>query len=497
MLSVAGGVLGLLLAMWGLDALLAALPAGVPQLLLTNIRLDSRVIAFTLGVSVLTGLLFGLAPALQVSKTDLNESLKEGGRSGSGDTRHYVRNTLVVAEVAVSLLLLVGAGLLIKSFMKLKDSDIGFNPERVLTASVSLPEKRYAENAKIENFYTSLLRRVQAMPGVEAAGLTVGLPMNGGIESGITVEGKEEQDNNNVTVAVNLSVSPDYFRAMEIPLVEGRHFTEQDREGSPYVAIVDEMLAQKFFPGESALGKRLHYGGVVNNNSPWMQIVGVAKHVKHYGPDETGRVEMYRPYTQMPFGPPPAGQPQGPPPNLPRGMLIVVKTAGDPEALTPALRAAVLEQDRDLPIAFVRTMDSIVAQQIGAQKFATWLLGVFAAVALLLAALGIYGVMAYSVTQRTHEIGVRMALGADRRDVLKLIVGQGMLLTLVGVAVGLLGAFLVMRYVMASLLYGVTASDPLTYGGVALLLAGVALLSCLIPARKATKVDPMVALRYE
>jgi putative ABC transport system permease protein len=300
-------------------------------------------------------------------------------------------------------------------------------------------------------------------------------------------------------VALNLAVSPDYFRTMEIPLVAGRHFTEQDREGSPYVAVVDEMLAQKFFPGESALGKRIRYGGGPATGMPWMQIVGVVKHVKHYGPDETARVEMYRPYTQLPFGPPPPGQqqPQGPPPTLPRNMAIVIRTSGDPEALTPALRAAVLEQDRDLPIAFVRTLDSIVAQQIGPQKFATWLLGVFAATALLLAALGIYGVMAYSVTQRTHEIGVRMALGAGRGDVLKMIVGQGMRLTLVGVALGLVGAFVVMRYGVESLLYGVTASDPLTYGGVALLLAAVALLSCLIPARKATKVDPMVALRYE
>ncbi len=496
MLSVAGGALGLLLAMWGLDALLAALPEGVPQLLLTNIRLDTRVVAFTLGISVVTGLLFGLAPAIQVSKTDLNESLKEGGRSGAGGTRQYVRNFLVVTEVAVSLLLLVGAGLLIKSFVNLKDSDIGFNPERVLTASVSLPEKRYAENAKIENFYGSLVRRVQSIPGVEAAGLTAGLPMNGGIESGITVEGKEVQDINETVVAVQLAVSPDYFRTMEIRLIEGRHFTEQDREGSPYVVMIDEMLAQKFFPGESPLGKRLHYGGAVNNNAPWMQIVGVVKHVKHYGPDEEGRVEIYRPYTQMPFAPQAPGG-HAPPPVLPRNMAIAVKTSGDPEALTPALRAAVLEQDRDLPIAFVSTMDRIVAQSIGPQKFATWLLGVFAATALLLAALGIYGVMAYSVTQRTHEIGVRMALGADRRDVLKLIVGQGMKLTLVGVVIGLIGAFVVMRYGVKSLLYGVTASDPLTYGGVALLLAGVALLSCLIPARKATKVDPMVALRYE
>jgi putative ABC transport system permease protein len=495
MLALAGGALGLLLAMWGLDALLATLPDGIPQLLLTNIRLDWFVVLAMLAVSVVTGLLFGLAPAVQISKTDLNESLKEGGRSGSGGTHHYVRNTLVVAEVAVSILLLVCAGLLVKSFLKLKDSDIGFNPENVLTASVSLPERRYAENPKIENFYRSLLQRVQSRAGVESAGLTVGLPMNGGIESSITVEGREVHDLNETVVAVNLAVSPEYLRTMQIPLVAGRHFTEQDREGAPYVAIVDEMLAEKFFPGESAIGKRLHYGPAIAQ-APWMEIVGVVKHVKHYGPNETARVEMYRPYMQMPFGPLPPGQ-TGPPPTLPRGMTIAVRTAGDPEAITPALRQAVLEQDRDLPIAFVRTMDAIVAQQIGPQKFATWLLGVFAAVALLLAALGIYGVISYSVTQRTHEIGVRMALGADRGDVLKMIVGQGMRLTLVGVALGLGGAFLLMRYGVSSLLYGVTASDPLTYGGVACLLAGVALVSCLLPARRATKVDPMVALRYE
>jgi putative ABC transport system permease protein len=496
MLSLAGGALGLLLATWGLDALLALMPTGVPQLLLTNIKLDSTVVAFTAGVSALTGLLFGLAPALQISKTDLNESLKEGGRSGSGGTRQYVRNTLVVAEVAISLLLLVGAGLLVKSFLNLKESDLGFNPERVLTARVALPEKRYPDSQKIENFFNALLARVRQLPGVESAGLTVGIPMNGGIESSITVEGKEVTDIRETVVAVNLAVSADYFKTMQIPLVAGRYFTEQDRGDAPFVAVIDDMMAARFFPNESPLGKRIRYGTAsAPAGMPWMQIVGVVKHVKHYGPNEDGRVEIYRPFTQLPFMPPPAGQ-TGPPPTIPRGPILVVRTTGEPTAMTASIRNAVFEIDRDQPIAFVRSMDEIVQQTIGPQRFATWLLAAFSATALLLAALGIYGVMAYSVTQRTHEIGVRMALGADRRDVLRLIVGQGMKLTVIGVALGLVGAFAATR-LMSTLLYGVSAKDPAIYGGVAALLAGVALFSCLLPARRATRVDPMVALRYE
>ncbi|MFL6231339.1 MAG: ABC transporter permease [Pyrinomonadaceae bacterium] len=500
LLSLAGGLLGLLLAMWGVDLLLASVGNSVPTVLLSNVKLDARVVGFTLVASVLTGLLFGLAPALQSSKSNLNESLKEGGRSGSeGGTRQRVRSVLVVAEIALSLLLLVGAGLLVKSFLNLRQADIGFKPEGVLTMRVALPEAGYKENARIENFYRALLQRAGSLPGVESAALTVGLPMNGGIESGVTVEGHEVSDIKDVTVAVNLTVSPDYFKTMDVPLVTGRYFTDQDREGAPRVAIIDEMMAEKFFANESPLGKRIRMGGVPQNGMPpppWMQIVGVVKHVRHYGATETARVEIYRPYFQLPI---PVDSPlaRGQPVTFQRGMNLVVRSASpNPSALTGAVREAVRQIDPEVPLSFIQPMTAVVDATITPQKFATWMLGLFAASALLLAALGIYGVMAYSVTQRTHEIGIRMALGAERRDVLRMIVGQGMRLTLAGVGVGLVGAFVATR-ALSSLLFGVKAFDPVTFGGVAVLLSGVALLSCLLPARRATKVDPMIALRYE
>jgi putative ABC transport system permease protein len=500
LLSLAGGGLGLLLAMWGVDLLLAAVGNSVPNILLANVKLDGRVVGFTLIASVVTGLLFGLAPALQISKSNLNEALKEGGRSGSeGGARQRVRSFLVVAEIALSLLLLVGAGLLVKSFMNLTRADLGFDPDNVLTMRVALPEARYKENAQIENFYRALMQRVQNLPGVESAGFTIGLPMNGGIESGVTVEGHEVTNIKDITVAVNLAISPEYFRTMNIPLVSGRYFTDQDREGAPRVAVIDEMLAAKFFPNESALGKRIRLGGGAPQNGmpppPWMEIVGVVKHVRYYGANETARVELYRPFYQLPI---PVDSPlaQGQPVTFPRNVSLAVRSASNPSALTNSVREAVHEIDRDQPVSFVQPMNDLVAATISPQKFSTWMLGLFAASALLLAALGIYGVMAYSVTQRTHEIGIRMALGAERKDVLRMIVGHGMKLTLVGVGCGLLGAFAATRS-LSSLLFGVNATDPLTYGGVAVLLSVVALLSCLLPARRATRVDPMIALRYE
>jgi len=484
-LSVMGGLLGLLFAMWGIDALLAVIPDNVPRLLVMGIGLDARVLAFTLGVSVLTGLLFGLAPALQASKSNLNESLKDGGRSGSaGASRQRVRNLLVISEVALSLLLLVSAGLLIKSFNRLQQTELGFDPENVLTLRVPLPETRYKENAVVENFWADLLRRVRSLPGVESAGLTRGLPMNGGIESGVMIEGQETTDPKDATVAVNLYAEAGYFRTMNIQLLNGRFITDQDTKDSPLVAMVDEMFVTRFFPNADPIGKRLRIGG---DRAPLRNIVGVFKHVKHYGPDEEGRIEVYTPFSQVPQEFFAASN---------RSLWLAVKTKGDPTSLAPAIRNEVLQIDKDQPISNVDTMENIVAASVAPQKFATWLLGIFAASALLLAAIGIYGVMAYSVTQRTHEIGIRMALGAGRGDVLKMVVMQGMKLALYGVGLGLLGAFALTR-LMSSLLFGVSATDPLTYGGVAILLAGVALFACLIPARKATKVDPMIALRYE
>ncbi|HYX43290.1 MAG TPA: ABC transporter permease [Pyrinomonadaceae bacterium] len=490
LLALTGGALGLLFAMWGVDALRAVIPDEVPRLLVASIGLDTRVLLFTLAVSVVTGVLFGLAPAIQISKANLNEALKEGGRSATGGAhRNYVRSLLVVSEVALSLLLLVGAGLLMKSFLNLQRADIGFNPDHVLTLRISLPDARYTENAQIENFYRALLERVAHLPGVESAGLTRGLPMSGGIESGITIEGHEVTDRQDIIVAVNLTVTPDYFRAMEIPLIKGRYFTEQDKTDAPPVVLIDEMLATRYFANTDPIGKRIRLGGP-DANFPWMQVVGVVKHVKHYGPDEEGRVEIYRPYFQL------LNMPNVPGARLNNSMVLAVRTTNEPTSLTGAIRNAVLEIDKDQPISQVQTMTQIVASAVSSQKFATWLLAIFAAVALLLAALGLYGVMAYSVTQRTHEIGIRIALGAAQRDVLQLIVWHGMRLTFIGVALGLVGSFVVTR-LMKSLLYGVSAADPFTYGGVAVLLALVALVACLIPARRATKVDPMVALRYE
>jgi putative ABC transport system permease protein len=331
LLSVMGGALGLLFAMWGIDALLAVLPDNVPRLLVMGIGLDARVLAFTLGVSVLTGLLFGLAPALQASKSNLNESLKDGGRSGSaGASRQRVRNLLVVSEVALSLLLLVSAGLLIKSFMRLQETELGFDPENVLTLRVPLPEARYKEYAQVDNFWDELLRRVRALPGVESAGLTRGLPMNGGIESGVMVEGQETTNPKDATVAVNLYAEPGYFRTMNIKLLRGRFLSEQDTKDAPLAVMVDEMFVARFFPNADPLGKRLRIGG---DRAPLRNIVGVFKHIKHYGPDEEGRVEIYTPYKQVAAESFAAAN---------RSLWLAVKTTGDPTSLAPLIRNEVL-----------------------------------------------------------------------------------------------------------------------------------------------------------
>jgi putative ABC transport system permease protein len=480
LLSMVGGAGGLLMALWGVDLLKALAPGDIPRL--SEIRLDVRVVGFTMLVSLLTGLLFGLAPALRLSKPDLQESLKDGARGASeGFRRQRMRNILVVAEVALSLVLLIGAGLMIRSFIQVQKINPGFNPERVLTMRVSLPQAKYMEPQAQRAFFRQLQSRVAALPGVESAGLVNFLPLSHtGNMMSFAIEGQGN-------IGPNLQfrmISPDYFRTLGLPLSRGRGLTEQDREGSPPVAVINETLARTFFRGEDPLGKRIRLGSV-DSPFPWLTVVGIVGDLKHYGLDDETRPELYISYQQPP---------------LPRfnvaSLFLAVRSTAEATALAAAVRKEVYALDKDQPVADVRTMEQRLYESVAPRRFNMFLLSIFAALAGLLAAVGIYGVMSYSVTQRTHEIGIRIALGAQTSDVIKMIIRQGMTLALIGVALGLAAAFALTR-VMTSLLYGVTATDTLTFAAVSLLLAGIALLACLIPAKRATRVDPMVALRYE
>ncbi|HYY56574.1 MAG TPA: ABC transporter permease [Pyrinomonadaceae bacterium] len=481
LLSLAGGAGGLLLALWGVDLLVALAPVDIPRL--SEVRLDGRVLGFTLLVSLLTGGLFGLAPALRLSKPDLQESLKDGARgAGEGFRRQRMRNLLVVSEVALSLVLLIGAGLMIRSFLQVQKISPGFNPDRVLTMRLSLPQSKYAEAKQQRAFFEQLTARVSALPGVESVGAVNFLPMSkSGNMWSFAIEGRGNAVGPNLHFRM---ISPDYFRTLSIPLDRGRQFTEQDREGAPPVAVINETMARTFFPGEDPLGKRIKLASMTSP-FPWLAVVGVVGDVKHYGLDEETKPELYVSYLQ---------------PLLPNfnvsSLFLAVRTTAEPAGLAAAVRREVAVLDKDQPVADIKTMEERLSESVAPRRFNMLLLAIFAALALILAAVGIYGVMSYSVTQRTHEIGVRMALGAQGSDVLRLVVGQGMILALAGVALGLLGAFALTR-VMKTLLFNVSASDPLTFAGVAFVLSAVALLACLIPARRATRVDPMEALRYE
>jgi putative ABC transport system permease protein len=478
LLSVMGGTLGLLLALWGLDLLVAVMPADLPRL--KEIGLDARVLSFTALVSVLTGVIFGLAPALQSSKLDLNETLKEGGRGGSeGIRRNRVRSVLVVSQIALSLVLLVGAGLLIRSFRQLQDINPGFDPHRVLTATVALPDAKYHEDSQIAAFFQQALQRAAAVPGVDVVGAVSPLPLSGDMAQNLlTVEGHPPLDPGEKLVTNSRVVSADYFRAMGIPLIKGRTLTERDTKDAPRVVVINETLARKYFPGEEALGKRIEVTLADNNMA---EIVGIVGDVKHVTLEKESGPESYFSYQQIPNS----------------YMTLVARSQSDnPASLAPGLRQAVEQVDKDQPLSDVRTMEQLLAASLARRRFNMLLLGLFSALALALAAVGIFGVMNYSVTQRTHEIGIRMALGAQSSDVLRMVVGQGMTLALIGVAIGLVAAFALTR-LMSSLLYGVTPTDPLTYFAVALTLSAVALLASFIPARRATRVDPIEALRYE
>ncbi|MFY9609352.1 MAG: ABC transporter permease [Blastocatellia bacterium] len=475
LLSLAGGALGLLLARWGVKLIVAISPNSIPRS--REINLDFRVLAFTIGVSLLTGIIFGLVPALQSSKPDLNETLKDAGRGSTGG-RHLFRSGLVVSEVALTLVLLISAGLMIVSFYRLQQVDPGFNHERLLTFSVSLPSKKYPEDPQRISFYEQLAEKLRRLPGVQTVGLSSGLPLgNNGWQTSFRVDGQPEPEPGKTPLTEAVIASPEYFQAMGLIVLSGRNFSEQDVKDAPRVTLIDEEFARRYWPGEEAVGKRIRTGG----DGPPVTVVGVVRRVKMDGlNDDSNRVQSYYPFRQLPRG----------------GMIVVVKTATDSMSLVSGVREQVLAIDPDQPVFNVNTMEQLRSDSIAPDRLNLMLLASFAAVALILAGVGIYGVMAYSVTQRTHEIGIRMALGARPSDVLGMVIRQGMKLAVIGLAIGLAGAWIATR-AMASLLFGVSATDPLTFAAISVFFFGVALGACFVPARRATRVDPMIALRYE
>ncbi|HZS04926.1 MAG TPA: ABC transporter permease [Blastocatellia bacterium] len=480
LLSLAGGGVGLLLAAWGADLLMAFKPP-MQMPIEIDLRTDWRVLGFTFGISLLTGILFGLAPALAASKPDLVAALKEGeGMAGHGRTR--LRGAFVVAQVALSLLLLVGAGLFLRSLGNASAIDPGFDPDNLLAMTMDLQLQGY-DRARGKNFSRQLLDRVRAVPGVEAATLAEYLPLNlDGARRGITIEGYTPRPGESTEVG-SVTVAPGYFETLRLPVLRGRSFGGQDREGAPGVVMVNEAFARRYWPGQDPLGKRIRMGAMRGGNSdelPALEVIGVVKDGKYVTLGEGATPFFYLNLAQG-YDPAPT---------------LIVRTRGNPTDYLPAVRNVVAALDDSLPLFDVKTMREHLGLALLPARLAGTILGIFGLVALVLAASGIYGVMSYSVARRTREIGIRMALGAGRGDVLRLIVGQGMKLVVIGTAIGLVAALALGR-LLGSLLYGLSPADPLTFAGMVLLLAGVALAACWIPARRATKTDPMIALRYE
>jgi putative ABC transport system permease protein len=496
LLSLIGGTIGLLLGRWGIQLILYMSPDAIPRA--KEIGLDWKVLTFTIGVSFLTGILFGLVPALQSSDVEVHETLKDTGRGTS--SRHWLRSSLVVVEVATTLVLLIGAGLMIRSFYKLQQVNPGFNYEHLTSFSVSLPQKKYASDESRASFYKQLLENLRATPGVESVAAASGLPLgNNGWQTSITIDGKPLPPRNETPLMEACLVTPDYFKAMNIPVLRGRVFNDSDdtshligkdlsklNENQRSIAgvrflVIDEEFARRHWPGEEAVGKRVRLGGGSDNDSPLLEVIGVVGRVKMESlSQDSNRVQGYFPFAQMPAG----------------SMTLIVKGSGDPNQMITTARQQVKALDPDQPIYSPRTMGDIRAESVAPERLNLTLLSLFAGIALVLSIVGIYGVMSYSVTQRTHEIGIRMAIGASRADVFKMILGHGMKLTLLGVGVGLVGAFALTR-LMATMLFGIEPTDATTFASIAVLVIGIALLACYLPGRRATKVEPTISLRYE
>jgi len=478
LVAVAGGAAGLAVAWLSLYVVRAIHPGNIPRL--DDIRIDGGVLAFTFGVSILTGMLFGAAPTLRAVRVDLNTSLKAGGRSGQADgglraSRHGLRSLLVVCELALSLMLAVGAGLLVRSFARLQTISPGFDPEHVISMQLMSNPAKYKGGPPVAEFYRQVGQQIAHLPGVQSQGVVSALPLTGSVGwGGINVEGFTPQPGQELQVDLRIA-SPDYFRAMEIPLRKGRFFDDHDNPAGQAVALIDEKFALRFWPRDNPVGKHVWF----DPKQP-LTIVGVVGIVKQYGLDTDTRMVVYFPHQQQPS----------------RGMYLVARTSADPAGATGAIVSGIHAIDPDVPVSDIRTMRDRLHDSLARPRFSTTMLGAFAGFALILAAVGVYGVMSYLVTQGTHDIGVRIALGAPRGGILRLVVGQGMALAAAGIAAGLVGAAALTR-VMSSLLFGVSATDAVTFAAVALVLAVVALVSGYLPARRATKVDPLVALREE
>ena len=479
-LALTGGTVGLLIAYWGVAGITKLLPGDFPRL--NEINLNLRVLGFTFAASVLTGILFGIVPALQISRSDVQEAIRETGRGVSGNRRQSrFRQALIVFEVALSVVLLVGAGLLFRSFLRLQSVNTGFVAEHVWTAKLTPSGPNYKNQADYDRFYNQILQKVSAVPGVQDAGVINTLPLDKGPTAGFRVDGRPVTTPDKWPGANYRAVSPNYFRAMGVPVLQGRAYTDRDNENSPRVMIVNQKLVDEEFSGENPIGKRITFGGTDSNRQPvWFEIVGVVANVRSLELREEPMAELYFAALQD-YWP---------------AMSLVVRSNVELTNLSASVRQIVNEVDKSVPVSNVQMMDHVVSASITQPRFNLFLLGLFSTVAMLLSAAGIYGITAYSVTQRTHELGIRIALGAQVSDVLKMILGQGMAVIGVGLVIGLAAAFGLVR-LLRSFLFGVGEKDPFTFVAITLLLLFVALLACYIPARRATKVDPLEALRYE